>query len=142
MTATKTMRAWCEGAFAPTLEAQLEAVEMVRNGIPFNAFISTVQCLGLERKRAVVILGIPQRTESRMKAEKPLSSKQSASLLRLVRIFSSARNTLGSPEKAWRWLEKPNRALDGVVPLKLLDTEVGAQMVADVLGRIEYGVFN
>jgi uncharacterized protein (DUF2384 family) len=36
-------------------------------------------------------------------------------------------------------MRKPNRALGGSAPLKLMDTEVGARAVEGVLGRIAYG---
>ena len=43
---------------------------------------------------------------------------------------------------ARQWLEEPNRALGGASPLEMLDTDVGAEAVRDVLGRIEDGVFS
>jgi hypothetical protein len=33
-----------------------------------------------------------------------------------------------------------HRALNGEAPLQLLDTDVGARQVEDVLGRLEYGM--
>ena len=33
-----------------------------------------------------------------------------------------------------------NRALNGEIPVHLLDTDVGARQVEDLLGRIEHGV--
>jgi putative toxin-antitoxin system antitoxin component (TIGR02293 family) len=47
---------------------------------------------------------------------------------------------LGTEDKAATWLSRPNRALNGEIPIRLLDTDVGARQVEDILGRIEYGV--
>ena len=47
---------------------------------------------------------------------------------------------LGTEEKAAMWLSRPNRALNGELPIRLLDTDVGARQVEDLLGRIEHGV--
>jgi uncharacterized protein (DUF2384 family) len=38
-------------------------------------------------------------------------------------------------------MQKPSRALGGEVPLRMLDTDVGANGVLEELGRIDYGVF-
>ncbi|WP_220476902.1 antitoxin Xre/MbcA/ParS toxin-binding domain-containing protein [Massilia cavernae] len=43
-------------------------------------------------------------------------------------------------EAAKTWLRQNNRSLGGEVPLSLLDTEVGYELVLDTLGRIEHGV--
>jgi ribosomal protein S16 len=45
-------------------------------------------------------------------------------------------------ERAVRWLHRPNRALGGPAPLTLLDTDLGAQQVEQLLGRIEHGVYS
>jgi putative toxin-antitoxin system antitoxin component (TIGR02293 family) len=49
---------------------------------------------------------------------------------------------LGEQEKAIAWLGTANRALGGDRPLDVLDTDVGARMVEDILGRIAYGVYS
>ena len=43
-------------------------------------------------------------------------------------------------DKASTWLRRPNRALNNERPLRLLDTDVGARQVEDILGRIAHGV--
>ena len=58
-----------------------------------------------------------------------------------ARVRARAIDTLG-PQKTDGWLEAPNRALGGVTPLSLLDTDNGAQAVLDVFGRIDFGVFS
>lgn len=49
---------------------------------------------------------------------------------------------LEADRPAHRWLRKPNRALGGRTPLSLLDTAPGAELVSDVLVRIEHGSFS
>jgi putative toxin-antitoxin system antitoxin component (TIGR02293 family) len=63
-------------------------------------------------------------------------------LSRLAGVAARAAEVLGSTEKAAHWLQRPNRALGGRVPLELLDTDAGTQQVAEVLGRIEHGVYS
>jgi uncharacterized protein (DUF2384 family) len=49
---------------------------------------------------------------------------------------------LGALAKARLWLLAPNRALGGEVPLQMLDTDIGARQVEEVLLRLSYGVFS
>lgn len=41
-----------------------------------------------------------------------------------------------------RWLRRPLQLLENRSPLDLLDSSTGIQLVEDILGRIEYGVFS
>jgi putative toxin-antitoxin system antitoxin component (TIGR02293 family) len=61
--------------------------------------------------------------------------------LRLARVARRAAEVFEGSDAALDWLKSPNRALAGETPLTLLDTEIGAESVLDVLGRIEHGVF-
>jgi len=63
-------------------------------------------------------------------------------MVRYAKVLAQAQETLGSLDKARSWLGLENRALGGATPLSLLDTDIGAQAVRDVLGRIEYGVYS
>lgn len=49
---------------------------------------------------------------------------------------------IGDEEKAIEWLGTPNRALGRHRPLDQLDTDLGARMVEDILGRIAFGVYS
>jgi putative toxin-antitoxin system antitoxin component (TIGR02293 family) len=57
-------------------------------------------------------------------------------------VFARAEDVLGTSEKAARWMHSPILALASHTPLELLDTDLGAQWVTDVLGRIEWGVYS
>jgi putative toxin-antitoxin system antitoxin component (TIGR02293 family) len=61
--------------------------------------------------------------------------------LRVARVAALAEEVLGSRDEAIEWLQRPNRSLGGRVPFDLVRTDAGAAMVADVLGRLEHGVF-
>ncbi|MDE2981088.1 MAG: MbcA/ParS/Xre antitoxin family protein [Gemmatimonadota bacterium] len=67
-------------------------------------------------------------------------SEQPDRVARVTRVTTIAEEALGDASKARRWLRKPNRALRGERPLDLLDSDAGARVVEQVLGRIEYGL--
>jgi putative toxin-antitoxin system antitoxin component (TIGR02293 family) len=89
------------------------------------------------------IIRVAPRTLARRKgSESSFSSIESDRIYRVARIMSLSIEVLGSKEKAKEWLSRPNRALGGESPLNLLDTDVGAKQVEEVLGRIAHGVFS
>ena len=61
--------------------------------------------------------------------------------MRLERIAVQAERVFGAPDKAYRWLREPKRALQGETPLAYLASEAGARVVEEMLYRIEYGMF-
>jgi putative toxin-antitoxin system antitoxin component (TIGR02293 family) len=56
-------------------------------------------------------------------------------------ILARAIEILGDERKAMHWPTTPNRALEGAVPMTLLDTPQGTEDVLTILVRIEYGVY-
>lgn len=114
-----------------------------RKGLPVETLPALAQKLAVERKTLAKVVGISDRTLSRrMASESRLSMEESDRMLRLARVFAMTEDTLGSAEKAARWLQKPNLALGGDVPLELLDTDTGTRMVETILNRIEYGIYS
>ena len=61
---------------------------------------------------------------------------------RASRVFNRALDVLEDEDAARRWIARENRALGGVTPLSLLDTEAGYESVLDTLSRIETGVIS
>lgn len=85
----------------------------------------------------------PRRTlDRRRQLGQMLTLPESDRVQRLERIVDMADRIFANPEKARRWLRKPNRAMNHAVPLQLLASESGAAAVEEILGRIEYGMFS
>jgi putative toxin-antitoxin system antitoxin component (TIGR02293 family) len=55
-------------------------------------------------------------------------------------VAAQAFAVFGAEDRAATWLRRPNRALNGELPIDLLDTDVGARQIEDILGRIEHGI--
>ncbi len=125
-----------------TINHDLDLVTAVREGLPVSLIAKAVDA-GLLTLVEVDRLILPRRTLSHRKAQpdQRLSKDESDHLTRVIRAISLANETLGSREKSHRWLRKPNKALGGIAPLELLDTDGGARLVEQVLGRIAYGVY-
>lgn len=116
-------------------------VSAVRNGLPFASFEALSTFLGTDAGSLGGVLGIAPRTLARRKVEKQLSPIESDRLYRIAYILHLAASTLGSVEKARAWLQRKNRALGGLSPLSLVDTEIGERKVEEVLLQLSHGIY-
>ncbi len=129
--------------FGKSITRPADLALLVRKGLPVAAITALAQKLHLGNADLSHKLGIPQRTLTRrMSQEKPLTPAESDRTVRMARVYANAVEMIGDPETANEWLRTPNRALGGEKPLDQLDTDMGARMVEDVLGRIAYGVYS
>ena len=119
-----------------------ELRDAVRRGLPFSTMETLSDQLELSPQQCSEVLAIPARTVARRKENKQLNPQESDRLYRVARAASQAVEVLGSLDKARLWLNTPNRALSCEPPLDLLDTEIGARQVEEVLLRLNYGIFS
>jgi putative toxin-antitoxin system antitoxin component (TIGR02293 family) len=123
------------------VHGSLDFAMKVRSGLPFQSFNELTLALAISQGELAKTLSIQPRTLTRRKAEGRLEAEESDRLFRLARIFAYAISVFGSEEKAAAWMERENRALGGLCPRRLLDTDIGAREVENALGRIEHGIF-
>jgi putative toxin-antitoxin system antitoxin component (TIGR02293 family) len=118
----------------------------IREGLPYRAVLALARAIeddGVKQEALSAALGLPTtRTLRRRKNPNRLDPGESDRLVRTARIVAWAIEVFGSREKAGAWLDRPNRALGGEKPLSLLDTEIGAEQIENVLGRMEHGVYS
>lgn len=119
----------------------LDWVSVIRKGISSVAVDSLAKALRITQSELAVALGIPERTLVRRKKEGTLNSEESAKLVRLARVIGRAEEVFEDSDAALDWMKSANAALIGATPLSMLDTDIGAESVLDMLGRIEHGVF-
>lgn len=89
------------------------------------------------------ILGMSLRTFQRRRdaGSKPLSHEQSARTWKFAELLAKATEVFGSQQEAERWMAQPAIALEQRRPIDLLTTPAGAEMVEDLLARLEHGVY-
>jgi putative toxin-antitoxin system antitoxin component (TIGR02293 family) len=119
-----------------------DLIEATRAGLSYESFDAVRVRFAIKTELMTRLLDLPARTLARRKHEKRFHAAESDRLVRLARIGALAEETLGSAQKAARWLQAPNRALAGEAPIARLDTDVGAREVEDLLLRIAYGVYS
>jgi putative toxin-antitoxin system antitoxin component (TIGR02293 family) len=117
-----------------------EVRERIKRGLPYSSLESVSERLHLSVPEAATVLQMPSRTLARRKQAGRLAADESDRLYRLAHVVATAVSVLGTDDKAAAWLRRPNRALDDEPPISVLDTDVGARQVEDILGRIAHGV--
>lgn len=112
---------------------------LVREGLPVSA-VQTFIASGAISAAELFDLVLPRKTYANRQKLGLLTPEQSDRLVRLARIVAQAEQEFGSRAKAHAWLRRPNAALEGEAPLRLLDTDEGARLVEALLLRIGHGI--
>jgi putative toxin-antitoxin system antitoxin component (TIGR02293 family) len=124
------------------VQSDLDWVRAIQSGLPPDAVDAIASELGFSTLE-IEQLVIPRRTLAHRRANRqPLTRDESDRLARIARVALWAQETFGEQQKAATWLRRPNRALQGSRPIDLLDTDDGARLVEQVIGRLAYGVFS
>jgi len=113
----------------------------VRKGLAYSSFLRFQRNTSLSARAIAELIQIPTRTLTRRKSEGKLAPEESDRLVRASRIFGRAMELFeGDTDAARTWLTSPQPALGGLVPLELARTDVGANEVENLIGRLEYGI--
>ncbi len=122
--------------------AQRSVQPRVRNGLKFAALEALQSRYQIPLSQLQSLLDISDRTLARRREQKWLNKGESDRLYRIARLGARAEEVFGSIAATERWLKEPQPTLGSETPLALLDTDEGAQIVGDLLGRIEHGVYS
>lgn len=115
-------------------------VSAIRRGFPLQALDSFATNIGSSNSELGEMLDISARALAGRRRKQRLSPAESERLLRLAKTVAWTEDVFGDLSNGLAWLKSSNISLGGVAPISLLDTELGAELVIDVLGRIEYGI--
>lgn len=121
-------------------DRDLEAA--VRDGLPARAVRSLAEKTSTTLTQLQEVARIDRSTFARRaRSHTRLKSDESDRIVRVARIAALAIDAMGRGD-GLAWLHEPNRALGNRMPITLLDTDVGARQVEQILGRIEHGVIS
>ena len=120
-----------------------DLIALSNEGITRKAIESLAQHIGVSQKTfAENILNISIKTIERKKPSEKLDKKISSHVIEVARLVLHAQEVFEDNDKVVRWFSKPNRALNNEKPVNMLSMLTGLQMVNDILGRIEEGVYS
>lgn len=123
---------------------KMEAHETIPMGIPGRALNYMIgKMRSIPTTEIATAIGIGQRTMQRYAGQKSasLGGAPSARLWKLAEILVAAGDLQGSREAVEKWLSTPQMALDRRTPHEMMPTSAGAEMVEDLLARLDYRVY-
>ncbi len=124
-----------------TLHQRIDLIKLTRRGIPTASLDQIKTYTSLTDSELSTLLPISQRQLVRYPKDHKLNKEITSHLIQLIELFNKGYSLFGE-EKFQRWLRTPNKVLDGSIPMTILDTSIGIDMVADIIGRIEHGVYS
>ena len=124
-------------------KSPLDLIETIRQGLPKQALERLAEALRVKVLDLENILPVSKRTLQRYEQQdvKFLPKELSDHMLQVAKVYARAVDVFEDEERALEWLQAPIVALGGRIPMSLLDTSAGVDLVLTELGRIEYGVF-
>jgi putative toxin-antitoxin system antitoxin component (TIGR02293 family) len=121
------------------IATDLDLARAIEQGFPIST-IDRVTKLIAPKDPSFAFKLIPRPTLARYKREhRHLTLEQSDRVARLARVWVAANTVWKSAEATRRFLFEPHQLLEGRRPIDMAQTGIGARMVEDILGRLEYG---
>lgn len=128
-----------------SIRSPLDAHELILQGLPTKALSHLIDGLVVFQVNTSLLkaVGMSLRTFQRKKIAPmtPLNREQSGKTWKFAEILARATEVFGSQEEAEQWLKRPATGLDQRLPIELLETPAGVELVEDFLTRLEYGVY-
>jgi putative toxin-antitoxin system antitoxin component (TIGR02293 family) len=126
--------------FEPVVQDSFSLVMAAREGVLAKVAFEVADRLLLHLSQMANILHITTKTlQSYKQSKKKLSTANSEQTLKLLALQMKGEEVFGATDAFRRWLEKPAYGLDGQVPLDLLETSGGIDLVMEEVERIAYG---
>lgn len=118
--------------------APLQIVDAVKIGLPVASLDSVAAFVSTDASFKYRI--VPKASLNRRKQTSLLTPQESDRVARIARIWVFAKDVWGGDDEARSFLYRPHPLLDDRCPLDLVvDSEMGAELVRDVLGRLQVG---
>ena len=118
-----------------------DLIEIARSGIQTKYIPAIEAYTSLSDKELSTILPISHRQFVRYTQSHMLNKEISSHLIQLIELFQKGYKLFGI-EKFKRWIRTPNKVLNDNSPLEIMDTSIGIELIEDIIGRIEQGVYS
>jgi putative toxin-antitoxin system antitoxin component (TIGR02293 family) len=126
-----------------TIQSEFDLISIAQRGITKGSVDSLASYLGISRKNmAEDIFDISVKTLERKDAHTKLDKKTSSHALEIAKVVQHVYEVFRDEAKVKLWINRENRALNNLKPVQLFDTLTGLNLVHDILGRIEEGVYS
>ena len=136
MTAAKVI-----SKYKSALKSDLTIVKRSNEGVSANIFSELVEISGISRNfLAEEVFDVSLKTMLRyQKEDKKLNPRSSEIALKLLNLFKKGLQVFGSIQSFMSWLNKPAYGLGNELPINMMNTNTGIDLIEEELIRIEFG---
>ncbi|QNH60461.1 type II RES/Xre toxin-antitoxin system antitoxin [Hymenobacter sediminicola] len=127
-------------AWSRTGQDSFALVMEARKGLPAATAFEVADAFQLQASQLEAIYELSTKTlRSYTQENRNLNASSSEKTLKIIALYETGIEVFGDTAAFLRWLSKPAHGLDGEVPLRLLETSGGIDLVEEELTRIAYG---
>lgn len=125
-----------------TNPTDFDLLSLIRKGVSKKSLLALAKQISLTIEELAVVLHISERTLQRYTPTTLVKAAHTDRAIELARLYERGAEVMGGAKEFNTWMRSPNHALNQEIPLNLLDTSIGFDLVLQTLGRIEYGVYS
>lgn len=120
--------------------SKMELVEVAQDGVVAHAIPKLAELLQIPVKKAVELFNMSDRTLRKyIKGNALLNTDASEKVLKMFSLFLYGCEIFGGSVNFVKWINRPSFGLRGKVPINLLSSSDGIDLVYDELTRLEFG---
>jgi putative toxin-antitoxin system antitoxin component (TIGR02293 family) len=120
----------------------MEFYDAVNIGVPKLSIDNLADVMDIPMTKMAYLLNLSYKTLTRKNKKDLLDPVVSSHTYEMSDTIVKGLEIFEDGAKLNKWLHKENRALNGKKPFDLLHTHTGIRLVAQVLGRLEEGVYS
>lgn len=120
-------------------ESLAEIGQLVEAGIPSRQIAPLVEYLGMKVPDIARAASVSPSTVSRWKAGTPIGEPGSNQFFRIDEVIRKGVELFGDLGELRVWLQSPNLALGNQIPMRLLTSQIGLELVDEALEALHYG---
>ena len=127
--------------YKSAIESDLSIVVHSNKGLDATVFFDLVDISGINRNvLAEEIFDVSVKTMRRYQKEnKKLNPRNSEIALKLLSLIEKGIEVFGTIDSFMAWIRRPAFGLGDQIPIKMMNTNTGIDLIEDELIRIEFG---
>ncbi|EGQ7765705.1 DUF2384 domain-containing protein [Vibrio parahaemolyticus] len=124
-------------------DAETGRTDAVHKGFEPKVYRNIVDRVKLSQSEFQHVTLIPVSTiKRRLKNDERFNTQESDAIYRLAMLLKLATELFDDEERALKWMRENVYGLGGKRPLDMVSTTVDFEIVKDLIGRLEHGVFS
>ena len=122
------------------MHPSLSRVRQIEGGLPISAVRELVDDRIVTLNDLVGIVATRRTLDRRLAEDAPLTLEEGDRFARFAGVLALATDIFGDRKRAMDWLRTPKKRLEDAVPLHLLRTYIGSELVTDLLNQGRHGM--